>query len=439
MLLRREVLRGAILAAAGLGIGAMTSGCGDDAAGGGPGGSVVTADLARAPADEPALAGAVASVLAFTADLYRRAAAATAGNLVCSPYSVAVALGMARAGAVGATAAEMDTVLHASAAGGAPDAPHAGLNALAQHVEGLAGRRTRADGSTAEITLDVANSLWGQRLLRWEAPFLEILARHYGTGMRVVDYQADPAGAAGAINGWTSKRTRARIPELIQPGDLTVLTRLVLVNALYLRCPWETPFADARPAPFTRADGSVVQAHMMSVTVSDGGYVTGPGWRAVDIPYAGRELAMAVVVPGPGRFDAVQAALDGKALRDLLTGFRSVPVGLDLPRWTLRTHAPLGDLLAELGMPTAFTDAADFSGMTTTERLCIDQVVHEAFVAVDEEGTEAAAATAVIAQVVSATPVEAQLTVDRPFLFVIHDRQTAAPLFIGRVGDPTAG
>jgi len=445
---RREVLRAAVLGAAGLGLGALTGGCGDDDGGivdYGPaeGDLMVAQNVARTEADTGALAGAAGAVSGFTADLYRRMAAAGAGssgssgNLVCSPYSVAVALGMTRAGAAGRTAQEMDTVLHAAAFGSGPDALPTGLNALVLALESRAGTRKADDGSKIEISLDVANSLWGQRQVPWEEPFLTTLARDYGTGVRTVDFAADPTGAAEAINAWTAKQTHGRIPRLVSAGDLDASTRLVLVNALYLRAPWQKPFDDARPAPFTRADGSTVQAQLMAVTLTDGGYATGPGWQAVDIPYAGGELAMAVVLPDQGRFDAVEAAFDEAALRGLLTGFQSAAVELELPRWTFRTHAALNDLLVALGMPTAFGDGADFSGMTKAEALQISQVVHEAFIAVDEQGTEAAAATAVV-MAVSAIMTEVRVTVDRPFLFVIHDRATATPLFMGRVTDPTA-
>ncbi|MDT3442389.1 MULTISPECIES: serpin family protein [unclassified Pseudofrankia] len=439
---RRELLRAAVLGTAGLGAGALVGGCGDaagpgDRGGNGGGAAVAAQNVARATADTGALAGAATAVRGLSGDLYRRMAAANAGNLVCSPYSVAVALGMTRAGAAGRTASEMDAVLHASALGSGPDALPAGLNALTLAVESRAGKRTLADGSTIEILVDVANSLWGQRQTPWEAPFLETLARYYGAGMRTIDFGADAAGATRAINDWTAKQTHDRIPTLLSPTDLDASTRLVLVNALYLRAPWQIPFGDARPAPFTRPDGSAVQARLMSLTLAQAGYATGPGWRAVDIPYAGGELAMAVVLPDPGRLDAIEAALDETALRGLLTGFQPTAVELELPRWTFRTHAGLGDPLAALGMPTAFGGDADFSGMTRAEKLHIDKVVHEAFIAVDEQGTEAAAATAV-AMAVSAILTEVRLTVDRPFLFVVHDRATATPLFVGRVVDPTA-
>jgi serpin B len=262
------------------------------------------------------------------------------------------------------------------------------------------------------------------------------LARYYGAGMRLVDYRTDSAGAAKAINAWTSQQTKGRIPKIVDGLDPS--TRLVLTNALYLRAPWNSPFGDAQPAPFTRIDGSVVQAQLMSVDAYDAGYTTGPDWQAVDVPYAGGELAMAVILPDQGKFKSVRAALDGTALRRLLTGLEVTGIQLDLPKWTTRTRVRLDDALVALGMPTAFGDSADFSGMTTTERLSIAAVPQEAFIAVDEHGTEAAAATAVVMGVSAIVAPKRKVTVNRPYLYVVHDRPTGTPLFLGQVTDPTA-
>lgn len=435
MLRRRDFLRGAALATAGLGVGTLAAGCGSGgSAGGGP---VARADQSRAAADDAALPAAAAAVTAFSADLYQRLASGAGPNLVCSPYSAATALAMARAGAGGRTATELDAVLHAAAGGGdGSTGLPPGLNALALTLGTRAGARKDIHGSKATVSLDVANALWGQNGERWEAPFLTTLARFYGAGMRLVDFRGDAAGAVKAINTWTSQQTRGRIPKVLDSLDAT--TRLVLANAIYLRAPWNTPFDDARPAPFTRADGSVVQARLMSVNAYDAGYATGPGWQAVDVPYAGGELAMAVILPDQGRFKAVQAGLDATALRTLLTGLRATGVRLELPKWTTRTKVRLDDALAALGMPTAFSGSADFSAMTRTERLAIAAVPQEAYVAVDERGTEAAAVTAVVMGVSAIVAPRRTVTVDRPYLFVIHDRPTGTPLFLGHVTDPTA-
>jgi len=437
MLARREFLRGAALAAAGLGIGQLVTGCGS---GGSSTGSLAAADEPRAPADPAALSGAATAVADFSADLYRRLATGSPGNLICSPYSATVALSMARRGAVGRTATEIDTVLHApagavSSSEGSDGSLAAGLNTLALALAGRSGRRTAADGSKATVSLDVANALWGQRDERWEAPFLTTLARYYGAGMRQVDFRSDSPGAVRAINTWTSKQTHGRIPTIVSGLDAS--TRLVLANALYLRAPWNTPFDDARPAPFTRLDGSVVQAGLMSVAAYDTGYATGPGWQAVDVPYAGGELAMAVILPEAGKFAEVRDSLDGRALRRLLTSLSRTSLTLELPKWTTRTAVHLDEALKALGMPTAFGADADFGAMTATERLAIAAVPQQAYVAVDEKGTEAAAVTAVVMGVTAVAASPLTVTVDRPYVFVIHDRPTGTPLFLGHVADPT--
>lgn len=398
---------------------------------------VALSTLSRTASEDAEMPSAVSSVQAFTADLYRQLAA-TPGNLVCSPYSVAVALAMTRNGAGGRTADEMDRVLHTAAG---PERLNAGMNALVRRLEDRAGTH-RHFGEESEVVLDSANSLWGQRDTRWEQPFLDALARHYGTGMRLVDYKSDPDRAAGRINAWTSEATRERIPQLIPPGVLDGFTRLVLVNAIYFKAAWMEPFEKAltRRRPFTTSDGSSVEVDMMSEDLHRAAFASGEGWRAVRMPYIGGELALAVVVPDPGRpLGEIEASLDGASLNRLFTGFRPGPVvRVQMPRWTFRLQAPLNDHLSALGMPTAFSLKADFAGMTTHEDLYISHVLHEAFIAVDEAGTEAAAATAVVARAASASPMQPlTLTADRPFLFALFDVPTATPIFVGRVSDPT--
>ncbi len=378
---------------------------------------------------------AVDAVTSFTTDLYRLLAAEP-GNLVTSPYSVAVALAMTRNGARGATGAEMDDVLHSAG----PAALNTGLNSLTSLVESRAGERERADGSKATVAIDVANSLWGQHDTEWNQKFLDALATNYGAGLHLVDYKTDAEAARGLVNDWTAKQTHDRIEEILPDGVIDSLTRLVLVNAIYLKAPWEQPFQASmtEPRPFTRQDGSRVDAETMSGMLNGAGFARGDGWQAARLLYAGGELAMTVVLPDDADLNAFEQSVDGPRLTDILKSPAPVPaLQLQLPRWTFRMQAALNGPLAELGMPTAFDERADFSGMTTEEQLYISAVLHEAFIAVDEAGTEAAAATAVVMAVTS-MPQVVPFVVDRPFMFVIHDVETATPLFVGRVADPTA-
>jgi serpin B len=400
-------------------------------------GDQVRSAVSRAAGDPTAAAGAAEVVRAFTADLYRRLSRSE-GNLVCSPYSVAVAVAMAGTGARGRTAAEMDRVLHA------PELQrlNGGLGALDALLETRSGAVRRADGSTAKVELHVANSLWGQRGLTWHSAFLDTLARSYGAGMRLVDYRGNPEAARSRINAWTSTQTHGKIDRLVPEGVLDEMTRLVLVNALYLKAPWEYPFDKPRTEvrPFTRADGPPVTVPTMRTEIPAARYAHRAGWEAAELRYAGNDLAMTVILPNPGTLQALQNDLDGDRLAQILRSPAPVAaLDLRLPKWTFRTTASLNDTLAALGMPTAFNErTADFSGMTSEERLFISAVLHQAFIAVDEAGTEAAAATATTLSATSAGPEPVSMVVDRPFLFVIHDVATATPLFIGRITDPSA-
>jgi serpin B len=396
----------------------------------------VGSDVSRHAADGTHLNAAADSVRAFAADLYARLATAD-GNVVCSPYSVAIALAMTRVGALGATAREMDTVLRAG-----PQADHNdGMNALSAYLESLAGPQKRLDGSNAEVALDTANSLWGQSGVDWQQRFLDTLAGQYGAGMHVVDYVGETEAARLQINAWTSRRTEARIPEIIPARVLDQLTRLVLVNAIYLKAPWETPFEDSltKKRSFTRADGSRVDVDMMSGSLEEASHARVTGAQVAQLPYAGGGVAMSVVLPD-GEVAAWEAGLTGDGLAAALRAPRPAR-GLDLqmPKWKFRLFSALNDILIAMGMPTAFDPMkADFDAMTTDADLFIAAVLHDAFIAVDEEGTEAAAATAVVMSDTSAMLPQATLVLDRPFLFVIHDVETSTPLFMGRVSDPSA-
>jgi serpin B len=438
-LTRRNSLRLLAMISAVLAAPTMLAGCGtgSDPSDEGPMGDLelASSDVERSPGNVDAIPDAVASIAALGVGLYG-ALAAKPGNVALSPYSVAVALAMALNGAEGDTATEMRELL------GVTDLEtfNGGLDALTLYVEGLAGKVTRADGSDAELALDTANALFGQRDIEWQPAFLDALAASYGAGMQLVDYKSAAEAARTLINDWTAKQTHDRIPEILAPGTVDALTRLVLVNAIYLKAPWEEPFTTDSTAKreFRTDDGRTVLADTMSLGLTSSGYARGDGWEAVRLLYAGRQTAMTIVLPAAGRLDEVSKSLAGGGLADILVADRPAMVRLSLPKWEFRTQAALADVLKALGMPTAFDpEAADFSAMTEQERLFISAVVHEAFIAVDEEGTEAAAATAVVMGTTS-MPEYQDVVVDRPFLFVIHDVENGTPLFLGRISDPTA-
>ncbi len=394
---------------------------------------LVSSQVERSAGDADAIPDVVAALHRFAGGVY--AALPASGNLVLSPYSIVVALGMALAGAAGTTAEEMRAVL------GADDRFHAGLNALTAHVAGLAGSQDRADGSAAEIALDAANQLFGQRGIGCQQPFLDQLAEHYGVGLRTVDFETAADEARVLINSWVEEQTHDRIQDLVPVGVLDALTRLVLVNAIYLKAPWETPFGKHQtvPGPFHRADGTTVDAAIMAGAPART-LASGDGWRAACLPYAGNRLAMTVVLPDEGRHAEVESLVAAGGLEAVLTAAEPTRLDVHLPRWTSRSSMALAEVLAGSGMPTAFDQAAaDFGPMTTEDLgLFLGAVVHQGFVAVDEDGTEAAAATAVVMQARGAPMPAEPFHVDRPFLYVVHDIEHGTPLFLGRVLDPTA-
>ena len=410
-----------------------TPGCGEGAVNEAAG-ARARAEVERSAADPAAVAPTVAATNAFAVDLYAQLAAGDA-NLVVSPYSIAIALAMTRVGAVGETAAEMDAVLHAQLA----EDLNAGFNALDRTLAARAGEKERGDRSVATIELRTANALWVQTGFSFLDSFLSTLAADYDAGMRLVDYRGDTEGARRQINQWVAEQTLDRIPELVPEGVLDQLTRLVLTNAIYLKAPWEMPFGKEQTAdaPFYRLDGSEVSAPLMALRKRLG-YVAGEGYQAVKLPYAGRELSMVVIVPDGGSFEEFEQSLTGERLSEIVAALESAEVRLRFPRFEFRTQTSLRQVLSAMGMPIAFTAAADFSGMTKEEDLFISEVLHEAFIAVDEEGTEAAAATAVAMALMAAPQEPVELTVDRPFVFLIQDVETGAALFLGRVLDPTA-
>jgi len=380
----------------------------------------------RASADPAEAALAATAINAFGFDLL--AAASTPDrNDVISPASIVFALAMARAGARGATAAQMDSVLRNVAS----DAHPGWINALDAALAQRTGRFRDSAGQDVDVTLRIANAPFAQEGLAWEQAYLDALSARFGAGLRLVDYEGATEAARAAINDWVYDRTEERIPELLQQGSIDSSTALVLVNAIYLKAAWQTPFPEdaTAPAPFTRPDGSTVDVATMHLTANLR-YAAVHGWQAVELPYVGNGLAMTIIVPGDGALGA-----DGLASIEAAMSERSVI--LSLPKWGQETQLNLAGTLAAMGMLNAFDPAlADFSGITKEDWLYISAVVHNANIDVDEHGTEAAAATAVVMGRTSIPTDQVTLTVDRPFLFALRDMRTGAILFLGRVVDP---
>ncbi len=266
-----------------------------------------------------------------------------------------------------------------------------------------------------------------------------MLAENYGAGLRVLDFATAPEESRVAINDWVSEQTEGKIEDLIPQGLISSLTRLVLTNAIYFNAAWADPFEEesTEEGAFRLLDGSEVSVPMMRQTESFG-YAEGGDYQAIELPYDGHELSMVIVLPEEGELEAFEDSLDAERLDAILKARERRQVALTMPKFEFEAQFSLAQTLAALGMPQAFTPDADFSGMTGARDLFISEVVHKAFVSVDEAGTEAAAATAVV-MVESAMPEEpVEMTVDHPFLFLIRDIESGAILFVGRVVDPGA-
>ncbi|MGH3947041.1 MAG: serpin family protein [Pseudonocardiaceae bacterium] len=370
----------------------------------------------------------VAGLTRFGHDLYT-VAAAPASNTVISPLSVGYAFGMARAGAAGQTASQLDQVFGFPASG-----PHAAFNDLDRQIvtagapppRSSPGATRAPDVRPAPPVVAIANGLFVQDGLPVTDGFLRTLASQYGAGARIFP----PGQGAEQINAWVREQTAERIGRLFD--QLDPATRLVLANAVYLKADWQTPFAKnpTTDATFTRADGTMAAVPMMRQQESLR-YASGQGWQAVELPYAGSELSMRVIVP-QGALTPPEV-LSPLTLAQVEALLRAAQVELFLPRWDFATGLDLLPALNTLGL----TALDDFSGMSQ-ERLALDQAVHRANITVDEWGTEAAAVTG-LAFTVSAPP-EPQVVVraDRPFAFTIVHQPTGAPLFIGHVADPLA-
>jgi serpin B len=380
---------------------------------------------------------ASAAISALGASLYRGIATDKAGeNIVFSPLSVEAALAMVRNGAAGETRREMDRVLSA----GTGDTLDRALNALDAALVARNGPVT-VGPTTGEIGLRTSNALWAQDGFVLYTAFLDVLARHYGAGVNVVDFHNATEAARVRINAYVSERTNGRIPSVLPPGAVGGDTRFVLTNTVWFKAPWAKELSPQGDLPFHRGDGTTVAVPTMAsrpgpaAGTVPGRYGEGPGWKAAELPYLGGALSMVVIVPDD--LAAFEAGLDGPGLSAITGGLRGELQSVQMPRWTTRTAVSLPERLGALGMRQAFTPSAEFSGLSPQATM-IDDVLHQAFVAVDEKGTEAAAATAVIGVPTSMpVPRGTPIVVDRPFVYAIRDVQTGAVLFLGRVLDPS--
>jgi serpin B len=355
------------------------------------------------------------------------------GNLFYSPYSISEALAMTYGGARSETEKQM-----ASGMGFILDQAtlHPAFNYLDQE---LAKRGQGAKGSDGKgFRLNVVNAIWGQKDFKFKSEYLDLLAQNYGAGLRILDFIKAAEPSRETINQWVSDQTEARIKDLLPKGSIDEMTRLVLTNAIYFNAAWQSQFKkDATTdGKFTLIDSTQVTASLMHQSKSFG-YSEGDNYQAVQLPYDGNELSMVILLPKIDQFKAFEAGLSGDKITGIIKSLQNSQVELTLPKFKIESEIGLSNALKELGMKDAFDPTkADFSGMDGAKDLYISDVLHKAWVTVDENGTEAAAATGVIVGTTSMPIDIKEMKIDHPFIFMIRDIKTGAILFIGRVMNP---
>jgi serpin B len=357
------------------------------------------------------------------------------GNLIYSPFSLSLALSMTLAGAETTTRTAMLEALQFSLE---EDEIHPAFNALMLAIDASQAIEEETEGGS--FVLNIANSIWGQQGFNFEQAFLDRIALNYGAGIYTVDFAANPEPARVAINDWVEDETQEKIKDLIPPNAITPLTRLVLANAIYFKGSWFHPFDQGltQSGPFTTLKGEEVSVDMMKLFDERLLYLQEGEIQVVSLPYLSRDFAMTLIVPDRGSFTSIEDMLTVDFLNSLLNNMVSERINLEMPKFDFETTINANEHLKTLGMAEAFDpDLSDFKGMADVEDLHITDVLQKATITVDEEGTEAAAATAVIVGIESAPIGEPiSLVIDRPFMFFIQHLPTGTILFMGRVVEP---
>ena len=391
--------------------------------------STLTTDV-QAEGDMKSIAN---SVNAFSFDLYMKCRKPNE-NLFLSPYSAAVALTMAYAGARGETESQMAKVLHYAPGQGTV---HKALSDLQRTI--------LSSGGSTGPELNIANALWGQQGYTFEEPFLSLLHRDYGSVLRTVDFKGNPAAAAGEINGWASHETKGRIKDIVSPAGL-VATKLALANAIYFKGLWKEPFTEKYTTGeyFTLSDGSRTPVKLMSQTARFS-YAEYDDFQVLELPYKGEALSMVLFLPrSHDMLSRFEESLTLDKLLETMTALRPTKVEVFLPRFKLTGGYTLNDSLTALGMRDAFSMGADFAGITKQPPgLFISAVLQKTFAELNEQGTEAAAVTVVLMDEKAAAPphrVEPPpvFRADHPFVFLIRHRPSNCILFMGRITNPPA-
>ncbi|MBZ0289666.1 MAG: serpin family protein [Anaerolineae bacterium] len=415
-------------------------------------GSSISAPVARAdverqadpPTDDiPAL---VAGNNTFAFDLYHQIVSEQDGNLIFSPYSISTALAMVYAGARSDTAAQMAQTLHYTLP---PERLHPAFNALDRILQPPEDQRPTPvpeggyTNPADDLTLHIANSLWGQEGFPFEDNFLRTLALNYGAGINLADFSKDPNGAQKTMNQWIEQMTNGHIKDMPPPGSITPATRLALINAIYFKAEWAFPFnpKETHDAPFHLQDGGDITVPMMVNNEAEIKCLRGEDYNALQMTYgADRKAAMLLLLPDADKFRDFESRLDASMFQKVLSEilFGNI-LDFRMPRFKFDSEVDLRQKLSTMGMAEAFGSEADFSGISSGDELFLDSAQHKATISIDEQGTEASGATLVV-MAISAQRAQCDnpLIADRPFIFAIYHQETGAILFLGRVLNPAA-
>ncbi len=375
---------------------------------------------AAAPFDAARVPQLVEGNTAFAVDLYQRLSD-RGENMVFSPYSLSIGLSMIYAGARGETAAQIAETLHFSLS---QEQLHPTFNALDQIL-----------GDRKGGTLNLADASWGSKDSSYLDSFLDILAENYGAGIQLLDFH-NPNDSRQRINQWINEQTETRITDLLPPGSIRGNTSLILTNAIFFQAAWSIPFHEesTQEDTFLLLNDETIPVEMMQ-QVAEFRYGKLAGAQVIELPYEGSDFSMVVVLPQEGTFEPYVRSLDIASLDDLLGTLQPVTVKVSMPRFQFCFSAEVKQLLLDLGMIDAFGNA-DFSGVDGSRKLFIDQVYHQAMVSVDEAGTEAAGASAVVVTRKGLQESDVTMKIDHPFLFLIRDNMSESVLFMGNVLNP---
>ncbi|MFH1586878.1 MAG: serpin family protein [Candidatus Diapherotrites archaeon] len=348
------------------------------------------------------------------------------GNVFFSPWSITTAVSMTYEGAKGQTADEMKSVFHFS-----------GNDAVRR--PSFARVQNQINAAQSQYLLRSANALWAEQTYPFLEEYTALIEKYYSARVENMDFINDSEGSRETINTWVENQTNDRIQDLIPQGVITPYTRMVLTNAIYFKGTWVKEFKkeNTRKGDFHVAPDKTVSADMMHLSEEEFNYAENDELQILELPYKGENLSMLILLPRGNDITSLENSLTSEKLSGLRNQMGEQEVIITLPKFKFEAKYFLSETLAQMGMPTAFDeDEADFSGMDGTDDLFISQVIHQSFVEVNEEGTEAAAATAIIVMGSSAMP-QNIFTADHPFIFIIQEKETGNILFLGRVSDPT--